>query len=370
MPVPKGPLRHGYTTGACATACAKGALQTLITGRTVESVEITIPTGATVAFALQDVERSGQAASATTIKDGGDDPDATHGARIIATVAWTDGLDIDIDGGTGVGRVTKPGLPIPVGLAAINPTPRRMIREVVEEVLAEHGIQRGVKVVISVPDGEKRAEKTLNGRLGIVGGISILGTRGIVVPFSTSSYQASINLAIRVAQAQGLQTLVLTTGGRSEKYAMQRFPNLPSEAFVEMGDFIGFSAMQAKRAGMKDLRIAGMMGKFSKVAQGVLKVHADNAPIDFAFLAEVAHAAGVPDDRCAEILQANTATQVGEWMVELGYTQFFERLARLACEQVNRHIGGGVRIETRLFSLQGEEWGGAVMDEQEKEVEF
>jgi cobalt-precorrin-5B (C1)-methyltransferase len=153
-----------------------------------------------------------------------------------------------------------------------------MIQSTVESVLAEHDIKRGVKVVISVPNGEEIAKKTLNARLGIIGGISILGTRGIVVPFSTASYKASIAYAINVAREQGIRTVVLTTGGRSEKYAMELFPDLPIEAFVQIGDFVGFSAKQAKRAGMKEIRFVGMMGKFSKVAQGVMMVHTKSAP--------------------------------------------------------------------------------------------
>ena len=152
-------------------------------------------------------------ASCATIKDAGDDPDATHLAKIIAHVSWREEPGVELDGGIGVGRVTKPGLPVPVGEAAINPVPRRMITEAVTQVLAEHGTARGVRVVISVPDGEEIAKKTLNSRLGILGGISILGTRGVVVPFSTSAYKASVVQAISVAQASGCDHIVLTTGG-------------------------------------------------------------------------------------------------------------------------------------------------------------
>lgn len=369
LPVPEGPLRHGYTTGACATACTKGALRALIHQHAVDAVEIRIPAGEQVHFALQDVYFSQQKATATTIKDGGDDPDATHGAKIVADVSWTDEPGVEIDGGHGVGRVTKSGLPIPVGLAAINPVPRKMIREVVEAELAVHGIQRGVRVVISVPEGEEIAKKTLNGRLGIIGGISILGTRGIVVPFSTSSYKASIAYAMNVAKAQGIHIAVLTTGGRSEKYAMQRYADLPVEAFVEMGDFVGFSAQHAKRVGMQEIRFVGMMGKFSKVAQGIMMVHAYSAPVDFEFLEQIAKSAGVPELLRTRIAGANTATQVGDWMVEAGQWQFFEHLATHCCQQVLHHIGGGLRIDTRLYSLQGDYLGGAVVDDRDEVTE-
>lgn len=363
LEVPKGRLRHGYTTGACATACTKGALLSLIHQRPVESVEIWIPAGETVRFALHDLRFTEQEASASTIKDGGDDPDATHGATIIATVTWTDNEgEVDIDGGVGVGRVTKPGLPVRVGLAAINPVPRKMIRDVVEEVLVKHGIRRGVRVVISVPNGEEIAKKTLNGRLGIVGGISILGTRGIVVPFSTSSYKASIVYALSVAKEQGLRTVVLTTGGRSERYAMEMYPELPEEAFVEMGNFVGFSARHAKRLEMKEVRFVGMMGKFSKVAQGVMMVHNKSTPVDVAFLQRVAREAGVPERLRAQISDANTMSQLGDWMVEWGFPQFFDRLSLYCCKQVSKYVGGGIRIDTRLTTLQGDYLGGAALD--------
>ncbi len=193
-----------------------------------------------------------------------------------------------MDGGVGVGRVTKPGLPVPVGEAAINPVPRKMIVTTVQQTLEEFQINRGVKVVISVPDGEEIAKKTLNGRLGIIGGISILGTRGTVVPFSSSAYMASIVQAISVAKAGGCEHLVLTTGGRSEKYAMGLLPELPEEAFIEMGDFVGFSLKQCKKQGIKKVSLVGMMGKFSKVAQGVMMVHSKGSSVNFDFLAEIA----------------------------------------------------------------------------------
>ncbi len=362
LEVPQGRLRHGYTTGACATACAKGALLALIHQRPVDEVTIWIPAGQWVTFALKDVAFGAAEATAATVKDGGDDPDATHGATIVATVSWRAEPGVEIDGGEGVGRVTKPGLPVPVGEAAINPVPRRMILEACEEVLQAHGIQRGVRVVVSVPGGEEIAKKTMNGRLGIVGGISILGTRGIVVPFSTASYKASIALALQVAREQGLRTVVMTTGGRSEKYGMRMYPELPAEAFIEMGDFVGFSAKHAKRTGMAEIRFVGMMGKFSKVAQGVMMVHAKSAPVDFHFLARLAEEAGVPAAVCHDIRQANTANQVGDMVLAAGCPAFFERLAQACCAQVLAHIGGGLRVVTRLVTLDGQELGGACVD--------
>lgn len=361
---PGKPLRHGYTTGSCATAASKAALTALLLQEGQSTVTIRLPIGSEVEFHLTRCEFASDHAEAELIKDGGDDPDATHRARIIARVEWTNELGIELDGGVGVGRVTKPGLPVPVGEAAINPVPRRMIREAVQSVLEQHKVKRrGVRVVISVPDGEEIAKKTLNGRLGILGGISILGTRGIVVPFSTSAYKASIVQAIKVAVSCGCDHIVLSTGGRSESYGMKVYPELHEEAFVEMGDFIGFAVAQCKKQGIRKITLVGMMGKLSKLAQGVMMVHSKGSSVDFGFLARTAREAGVAQELAEAVLTANTASQVGEWMQEQGYSGFFERLSRLCCEASLRSIGGGVVLETIMITLKGELLGSVTIED-------
>lgn len=225
----------------CATAMTKAALQALVTGKVPNEVMIYLPVGQYASFKVTGFEKTENEVMCETIKDAGDDPDATHQARIQSTVRFSKRRGIHLDGGIGVGRVTKAGLPVPIGEAAINPVPRKMINAVVEEALDEYQLDCGIDVIISVPDGEEIAKKTLNGRLGIIGGISILGTRGIVVPFSSSAYMASIVQAINVAKEAGCDHLVITTGGRSEKYAMKQYPHLQEEAFIEMGDFVGFT---------------------------------------------------------------------------------------------------------------------------------
>ncbi|NMD69683.1 cobalt-precorrin-5B (C(1))-methyltransferase [Bacillus sp. DNRA2] len=347
-------LRQGYTTGACATAATKAALTALLTGEMQTEVEIYLPVGRNVKFEIVACEISATRAVATVIKDGGDDPDATHGAAIIATVSWSIAEGIMLDGGVGVGRVTKAGLPVQVGEAAINPVPRQMITETALTVLAEFGVRKGISIVISVPDGEEIAKKTLNGRLGIIGGISILGTRGIVVPFSTSAYKASIVQAIKVARASGCDHVIITTGGRSEKYAMKRFPELPEEAFIEMGDFVGFTLKQCKRLGVKRISMVGMMGKFSKVAQGVMMVHSKSAPINFSFLAKIATEAGAPVQLVEEIHHANTASQVGDMMVAARIPAFFTKMSEYCCLTALNEVGGGVVVDTALYTLKGE----------------
>ncbi|MDQ0216919.1 cobalt-precorrin-5B (C(1))-methyltransferase [Peribacillus cavernae] len=353
-------MRHGYTTGACSTAVTKAALTALITGDALEEATIHLPIGRNATFTIEKYDITENSVSAETIKDAGDDPDATHLARIISTVSWIDTPGIILDGGVGVGRVTKAGLPVPVGEAAINPVPRKMIVTTVQQTLEEFQINRGVKVVISVPAGEEIAKKTLNGRLGIIGGISILGTRGTVVPFSSSAYMASIVQAISVAKAGGCEHLVLTTGGRSEKYAMGLLQDLPEEAFIEMGDFVGFSLKHCNRQGIKKVSLVGMMGKFSKVAQGVMMVHSKSAPVDFGFLSEIARSVGADDDLVFEIKNANTASQVGDLMAEANNVEFFNKLCEACCHSALKQVKGGIEMETAIYSLKGQLLGRAV----------
>ncbi|MEK5482522.1 cobalt-precorrin-5B (C(1))-methyltransferase [Viridibacillus sp. FSL R5-0888] len=347
-------MRHGYTTGACATAVTKAALTALITGEAQETATIHLPVGRDATFTIEKNTFEGNSVSCETIKDAGDDPDATHKALIISTVSWGDQPGIILDGGVGVGRVTKPGLPVPVGEAAINPVPRKMLNTTVQETLDEFQIDRGVKVVISVPDGEEIAKKTLNGRLGIIGGISILGTRGTVVPFSSSAYMASIVQAISVAVAMGCEHVVLTTGGRSEKYGMQQYEGLSEEAFIEMGDFVGFALKHCKRLGIKRVSLVGMMGKFSKVAQGVMMVHSKSAAINFEFMAKLAKDVGAPDELVQEVVGANTASQVGEMMMEEGFDQFFNHLCEACCTASLNHVRGGLIMDTAIYSMKGQ----------------
>ncbi len=353
------PLRIGYTTGSCATAATKAALTALITGKRPETAAIVIPNGDWVTFIIEKLDFSNGRVTAGVIKDGGDDPDATHGALIQSTVSWRDDGNIFLDGGEGVGRVTKEGLPVPVGLAAINPVPRKMITGVARQVLEQYGIKKGVDIVISVPDGEKIAKKTLNGRLGILGGISILGTRGTVLPFSAKSYTASISLALQVARRAGCEHVVLTTGGRSEKYAMKQYPHLPEEAFIEMGDFVGYALKDCKKKGIKKISLVGMLGKFSKIAQGEMHVHARKAGIDFSFLAKVAAEAGAGEKLVEEIAAANTAMQVTEKILAAGHTKFFQYICEYCCRESLKETGGGIAIETSLYTLSGEFLGKA-----------
>src|SRR4051812_40653707 len=285
MKVRQKALRTGWTTGTCAAAAAKAATTALATGEQVPAIDTPLPGGDRVTLPVDSYDVAAFRATAVVVKDAGDDPDVTHGAHLTATVSWRDAPGIELDGGVGVGVVTKPGLGLAVGGPAINPVPRAMITQAVGEAVDVR--ERGVRVVISVPDGERMARKTTNARLGILGGISILGTTGIVRPFSTASWRASVEQAVSVMAAQGERTLVLCTGGRTEKGAMRLLPQLPDTCFVEVGDFTGAALRRAVEHGITQVVFVGMAGKLTKLASGVLMTHYTRSRVDTDLLAEI-----------------------------------------------------------------------------------
>ncbi|MGB6579219.1 MAG: cobalt-precorrin-5B (C(1))-methyltransferase [Streptosporangiaceae bacterium] len=321
--VRKQALRTGWTTGTCAAAAAKAATTALHTGEISETVEIGLPSGQRVRFPVdkctltpQDTAEAPSQAEAVVVKDAGDDPDVTHGARLTATVRWRKEPGIELDGGVGVGVVTKPGLGLELGGPAINPVPRAMITQSVGEAIDL--ARRGVRVVISVPGGEQMARKTTNARLGIIGGISILGTTGIVRPFSTASWRASVEQAISVLAAQGEDTVVLCTGGRTEKGAMTMLPQLPEVCFVEVGDFTGAALRRAVEHGLARVVFAGMAGKLTKLAAGVLMTHYTRSKVSLELLRDITLAAGGDQDLAARVANANTARHAAELWDEAG----------------------------------------------------
>jgi len=351
---PKGKkLRHGYTTGSCAAAASKAAAGVLIQQRRADEVEITLPRGQKTSFKLQRCDWGPDWAECSVIKDAGDDPDATHGAEIVARVAWTDDPGLHLKGGPGVGVVTKRGIGLPVGEPAINPVPREMIRYSVEEATNGQLKKRGLDVTISVPQGEEMAKKTLNARLGIIGGISILGTSGIVVPFSTAAWRASVLQSIGVAAANGCKHIVLTTGGRSEKYGMRLLPHLPEEAFIEMGDFVGAALRQAVRQGMEKATICAMIGKLSKMAVGTVMTHAAGSSVDTAFLAQVAGELGAPPEVCDEIRDNPTARFFSETVAELGIGEAAHtRICELVCFHLRAYIKNALEVECIMTDFE------------------
>jgi cobalt-precorrin-5B (C1)-methyltransferase len=301
-------LRRGWTTGACATAATKAAYVALVTGEFPDPVEITLPAGRHVSFALAMEKLGAGYATAGVIKDAGDDPDVTHGALITATLRKNDQAGILFRAGPGVGTVTKPGLPIGVGEPAINPVPRRMMRDAITQSSLKLGGPLDVIVEISVADGEELAKKTMNGRLGILGGLSILGTTGIVIPYSCSAWIASIHESIDVARALGLTHVAGSTGSTSET-AVARYYGLSESALVEMGDFVGGMLKYLRSHPVPRVTIAGGFAKMCKLAQGCLDLHSARTTLDFRRLARVAAEAGASTAIEIQIAEANTALE-------------------------------------------------------------
>jgi cobalt-precorrin-5B (C1)-methyltransferase len=344
--------REGFSTGSCASAAAKAATLALVTGNRPDTVEIDLPIGRRVRFTVEQCHLEGDRARASIIKDAGDDPDCTHGAEIFAEVSLREKAGIEIDGGEGVARITKPGLGIEIGRASITRVPLRMITESVSEALALSGDGAGARVLITVPRGEEMAKKTMNARLGIIGGISILGTSGIVRPYSTAAYKVSIVQAIDVAVAAGLDEVVITTGGKSEEYAMRVFP-LREEAFVEMGDWVGFTLTYLAKKGMAKVNVAGMIGKLSKVAEGEFYTHARKSPVNLERLAAIAASCGADSETVEAIRRGNTAREAQEIVLAKGVAGFFDAVAGKVAANCRAYGKGSFRVECVLTDADG-----------------
>ncbi|MFI5758256.1 cobalt-precorrin-5B (C(1))-methyltransferase [Streptomyces sp. NPDC051569] len=303
-------LRSGWTTGACATAATTAAYTALLTGDFPDPVTITLPRGQTPAFALAREELppgpSPDHAMAAVVKDAGDDPDVTHGALVRSTVRLLPpGSGVVFRAGPGVGTVTRPGLPLEVGEPAINPVPRRLMRSHVAEVAARHGGTGDVEITISVDHGEEIARSTWNPRLGILGGLSILGTTGIVVPYSCSAWIDSIRRGVDVARAAGRTHVAGCTGSTSEKTVVAEH-GLPEDALLDMGDFAGAVLKYIRRHPVDRLTICGGFAKLSKLAAGHLDLHSARSQVDKAFLARLATEAGADETLAAQVTEANT----------------------------------------------------------------
>jgi cobalt-precorrin-5B (C1)-methyltransferase len=348
------PLRKGWTTGSCAAAAAKAAYAALLTGEFPDPVEITLPGGQRPAFALATTARDDRSATAGVVKDAGDDPDVTHGALILATVRpGMPGSGVAFCAGEGVGMVTRPGLPIPPGEPAINPVPRQMIRDAIAEVAATHNDAGDVQVEIAVPNGAALAEKTLNGRLGIVGGLSILGTTGIVVPYSCAAWIHSIHRGIDVARACGLSQIAASTGSTSEA-AVQKMYGLPETALIDMGDFVGGTLKYVKTHPVPRVTIAGGVGKMTKLAQGLLDLHSKRGSIDLGMISELTARAGGSEALCARIRASNTAAEAFGHARAAGIA-LGDAVASAAQKTAAAVVSGApVQIEVVVFDREGE----------------
>src|SRR5215217_510159 len=353
----KGQLRTGYTTGTAASAATKAALLTLISSQIFNTIDVFLPKGkvATLKIAWTRNNQDKQSVTCAVIKDGGDDPDVTHGAEICSTVSLTNnkGL-IEIDGGIGVGRVTRPGLGLEIGSAAINPVPKKMIEYAVFDTAKSLLLEKGIKVIISVPKGEELAKKTDNPRLGIVGGISILGTTGIVFPYSTASFAASIRQSLDVAISLGTDIVVLTTGGRSEDFIKKVYDYLPDYAFIQMGDFSGYTIKQCTNRSIKKIIIAGFIGKLTKMAMGIKQTHVRGSHISIEFMANLAAKCIDSKEIINEIRKANTARHVSEIISQYNIKNFFSLICKHVYAEMYNHSNHSIEIVVIMFDFDGQ----------------
>jgi cobalt-precorrin-5B (C1)-methyltransferase len=337
---PPGELKRGWTTGACATAATKAAFTALVTGKFPNPVEIVLPRGERASFSLALEELAPNFALAGIVKDAGDDPDVTHLATVIAKVGFG-GEGVTFKAGAGVGIVTKPGLPLPPGEPAINPVPRQMMQAVIDEIATRENARRDVEIEISIPGGEEIAAKTWNPRLGIVGGLSILGTTGIVHPFSCSAWIHSTHRGIDVARATGIGHIAGSTGSTSEE-AVRKLYKLPLEALIDMGDFAGGMLKYLRHHPVPRVTVAGGFGKITKLAQGALDLHSDRSQVDFGGLARL-----MPERVREQARRANTAQEVEELARSIGF-DLASRIAKAALGTV-REVLKGAPIEAEIL---------------------
>lgn len=350
-------LRTGFTTGTAAAAAAKGALSLLLGKQPPASVQIRLPAGYPITIPIQSSRLIGETAACCMVtKDAGDDPDITHHAEIGATVSILDHgapMDlIEIRGGAGVGTVTKPGLEIAPGEPAINPVPRKMIRQAIREVRQAHGSDMPVSVEVFVPQGEKLADQTLNPRLGIRGGISILGTTGVVQPMSHDAYIATIKASLSVARASGIRTVVLATGRRSERYARPLWPELAEEAFVQIGDFFRISLESAADGGFKELVLAVFFGKAVKMAQGVPHTHAATSRVSLERLSRWSLTLTRDRPLSERILGANTARHAFAYLYP-DYPEVIAHVGLRIVDAAKKYAVSNVAIHATIFNYNG-----------------
>ncbi|CUH65482.1 cobalt-precorrin-6A synthase [Thalassovita autumnalis] len=332
-------LRRGWTTGACATAATRAALMMLWGEGKPEKVRITLPRGERPEFEVVEARQGEGWAEAGIVKDAGDDPDVTHGTLILSRVEASAGGVVFV-GGRGVGQVTKPGLPIPPGEPAINPVPRQMMTQTVEEMATRLGQTPDIQITVSVPAGEELAAKTWNPRLGIKGGLSILGTTGIVRPFSCAAWIASIHRGVDVARAEGLAHVAGCTGATSER-VVQGLYGLPDHAMLDMGDFAGGMLKYIAKHPLPRVTIGGGIGKITKLAQGARDLHAGRSQVDFDLLAD-----WLGDERLRE---CNTALQAYEIMGK----DMADMVAQKALVEVRKMLPDGVECDVVVIDRAG-----------------
>lgn len=344
----QGTLRRGWTTGACAAAAAKAAFAALRSGAFPDPVDIPLPGGARAAFALAGTALAANSATADIVKDAGDDPDVTHGALVRVTLhPRPPGLGLRFLAGEGVGTVTLPGLPLPPGEPAINPGPRAMILAALCEIAPAPALD----VEVAIPGGERIAKQTLNARLGILGGLSVLGTTGVVVPYSCASWIHSIHRGVDVARAAGLAHLAGATGSTSEA-AVARLHALPDLALIDMGDFAGGLLKYLRAHPVPRVTVAGGLAKMTKLAQGRLDLHSRRGPADLAALAALSRAEGGSEALADRIAAANTVLEAFGHAAAEG-RPLGDAVARAATRVVRDTLGPGPRADVAVFDREG-----------------
>ncbi|MGC2202792.1 MAG: cobalt-precorrin-5B (C(1))-methyltransferase [Stellaceae bacterium] len=347
-------LRRGWTTGACAAAAAGAAYSAMLTGGFPDPATLRLPRGSIASFPLVLAEFNNGGARAGIRKDAGDDPDVTHGALVVAEVSpETPGSGIVFAAGEGVGTVSRPGLPLAVGEPAINPAPRAMIRETLLNIAVAHGAAPlDVTVRISIPGGERLAERTMNARLGIIGGLSILGTSGIVIPYSCASWIHSIHRGIDVARAAGLGHIAAATGATSER-AVQRLYSLPDHALIDMGDFVGATLKYLRRHPVARVTIAGGFAKLTKLAGGHLDLHSGKGGVDIPALATLLAELGADPQSLEGVRTARTAAEILA-IADDKREALVYRIAAGAREVALATLSGETAVEVAITNRQGE----------------
>jgi len=346
-------LRRGWTTGACTAAATKAAYIGLLTGEFPDPVQITLPKGEQPSFSLFEARRCDQAARASVEKDAGDDPDVTHGAIITVKVCRGEpGSGLIFIAGEGVGVVTLPGLPVAVGEPAINPGPRKLISGLVAEIAHAYGDSGDLEMDVSIAGGEILAKKTANERLGIVGGLSILGTTGVVIPYSCSAWIASIHRGIDVARAAGCEHVAAATGSTSERAVRDHYA-LPNMALIEMGDFVGGMLKYLRRHPIPRVTVAGGFAKISKLADGHMNLHSKRSEVDLGGLADLLAERGASDELLDQVRNARIANYVLE-LAKAAALPLADDIAKDARHVVLDQIDGKMDVEVMIFDRQGE----------------
>lgn len=349
-------LRYGYTTGSSATAATKAALMYLLDDGKHDIPEVTIklPSGNSLTINVNSLKKKENSVLASVIKDGGDDPDVTHGLEIYSKVSLRNDSKINIFGGTGVGKVTKKGLPVAPGNSAINPVPLKMIRETVEEILPE-GF--GADVEISVPKGEETAKKTLNAKLGIIGGISILGTTGIVKPMSEESWKASLAIELKMAlENAGNGEAIFLFGNRGKQYLSDNFDDNTSQAIV-ISNFVGYMFDRACEFEAKKIYFIGELGKFVKVAGGIFHTHSRVSDAKMEILTANALLVGESTENMKKIMASNTTEEATKYIEKTEVYSLLAEKAKQKCEEYCRRNGWELEVETLIISAEKEVLG-------------